>query len=60
MTIQYAVTYEFETRPPQTHRGEMTAWSEPTCIFRAVKEAKKALRPIGWTSMNCVVLERKS
>lgn len=58
MKVMYSVTYEFAVRPPLTHRGEIEAWAESTCTARAVKAAKQALRPVNWTSMVCVLLER--
>jgi len=58
MTVNYSVTFEFDTRPPVTHRGTVTAWQPSTCCARAVKEAKAALRPVAWNSMVCVLLDR--
>ena len=60
MTVKYAVTFEFDTQPPKTHRGTVAASSGATCVARAVRESQKALRPVGWSSMNCVLLERLS
>ncbi len=58
MTVQYAVTFEFETRAPLTHRGTVTARREHVCAARAIKTARVALRPVNWTSLVCVLLER--
>jgi hypothetical protein len=58
MTVRYAVTFEFDTRPPLTARGTVAASSEGTCVRRAVQEAKRALRPINWSSVSAVLLER--
>lgn len=58
MTVRYAVTFEFDTRPPLTHRGTVKAWAASTCAARATKEAQKVLGPINWSSMVCVLLER--
>jgi hypothetical protein len=58
MTVQYAVTFEFETRVPLTHRGTVTAGREHVCAARAIKTARAALRPVNWTSLVCVLLER--
>ncbi len=58
MTVRYAVTFEFETRPPLTHRGVMRASGEAVCARRAIQAAKKACKPVNWTSMNIVLLER--
>jgi hypothetical protein len=58
LTIHYAVTYEFEHRPPLTYRGTATAGKVSTCARLALNEAQKALKPHGWASLNFVVLER--
>jgi hypothetical protein len=59
MRVQYAVTFEFEQRPPMTHRGTVLASSGATCVARAVRAAQKALRPVGWSSLVCVLLGRE-
>jgi hypothetical protein len=58
MTVNYAVTFEFDTRPPQTHRGTVTASREHVCAPRAIKIARTELRPVNWTSLVCCLLER--
>ncbi len=58
MTVNYAVTFEFDTRSPVTHRGTVRAASGATCVARATREAQKALRPVGWSSLVCVLLGR--
>ena len=58
MKVRYSITYEFETRQPLTHRGAVGAGQEHVCASRAIKAAKVALRPIGWTSLVCVLLDR--
>lgn len=58
MTVQYAVTFEFETRPPETYRGTLTAGRASTCARRAVEEAHRHIQPVNWRSMNFVILER--
>lgn len=58
MTVKYAVTFEFDSRPPLTHRGTVVASSGATCVARATREAQKAVRPVNWSSMVCVLLER--
>lgn len=58
MTVRYAVTFEFETQPPLTHRGTVVASTMPTCFARAAREAVKAYPGRNWTSMVCVLLER--
>jgi hypothetical protein len=58
MTVRYAVTFEFESRPPLTHRSTIAAASAATCVARATREAQRVLRPVGWSSVVCVLLER--
>jgi hypothetical protein len=58
MRVRYAVTFEFETRPPLTHRGEVEGGFAHTCVMRATREAQRRLKPINWSSMVCVLLER--
>ena len=58
MRVQYAVTFEFATRPPLTHRGTVAGSSTATCVARAVRTAQKALKPVNWSSTVCVLLER--
>lgn len=57
MQCKYAVTFEFETRPPICIRGEMTAISPNTIASRAIKEARYKAKPRNWISM-VVLLER--
>lgn len=58
MTVRFAVTYEFDTRAPLTFRGTVAGSSTATCVARATRRAQKALRPVGWSSVVCVLLER--
>lgn len=58
MTCHCAVTYEFETRPPETWRGTAKGWGEHTVMQRAMALAKRALRPVAWSSVACVILDR--
>jgi hypothetical protein len=58
VTIRYSITYEFDTREPMTHKGTSTAGSVATAMARAMREAQKALKPVAWSSLVCVVLER--
>jgi hypothetical protein len=58
MTVKYVCTFEFPSRQPLTHRGTIAAGKVHTCVARAVKDAQKALRPQGWSSVVCVLLER--
>lgn len=61
MVCQVAVTFEFETRPPVTWRGEVEAGPNraPAIVQRATRQAQRALKPIGWSSMVCCILERR-
>jgi hypothetical protein len=58
LTCTYAVTFEYPTRPPDTHRGTVTGGKSWVCVQRATRDAHKALKPIGWSSMVCVLLDR--
>lgn len=58
MTVRYAVTFEFDTRAPVTHRGTVTGGKAATLVNRATREAQRVLRPVNWSSMNVVLLER--
>lgn len=58
MTVSYSVTFEFDTRPPVTHRGTVVAASTGTGTRRAVQEAQKVLKPVGWSSVVCVLDRR--
>jgi len=58
MKCRYSVTFEFIARPPVTHRGIVEGWTASTCTRRAVEDAQKALTPVAWSSMVCVLLER--
>lgn len=59
MTCQYSVSFEFETQPPKTYRGEVTGGSPATCMWRAMRAAKKDLKPVNWSSCVCVLLDRR-
>lgn len=58
MTVRYAVTFEFPTRAPLTHGGTVAGAAAATCVARATRLAQKALRPVAWSSVVCVLLER--
>src|SRR5712691_5357665 len=58
VTVRYSCTFEFDRRPPVTHRGTVTASSGATCVARATREAQRAIRPVGWSSLVVVLLER--
>ncbi len=58
MKVKYSVSFEFLRQPTVTHRGVVSGGRVHTCVQRATKEAQAALRPVGWSSMVCVLLER--
>lgn len=58
MRAKYSVTFEFDSQPPKTHRGIVSAGQASTCMSRAVRQAQAALKPKNWASMVCVILER--
>jgi hypothetical protein len=56
--MKVSVTFEFETRPPVTHKMPNIEGGQPwTVARRAVVEAQKVLRPINWISA-VVLLDR--
>lgn len=57
MTFTASVTFEYETRQPDTAKVSIDAGSYATAIRRAVQAAQKQLKPSHWRSI-CVVLER--
>ena len=58
MTIRYAVTFEFDTQPPVTHKGEAKGTTLAICAKYAFKEAQKAFPRCQWSSAVFVALER--
>ncbi len=58
MRVRYAVTFEFDTQSPITHRGTVAAATMPTCFARAARDAARAHPGLKWSSMTCVLLER--
>lgn len=58
MTVEVAVTFEFETRPALTYRGTVSGAKVTTCVSRAVQVARTNLRPQGWRSVVVVVSGR--
>jgi hypothetical protein len=58
MRAKCAVTFEFVLNPPLTWRGEIIATAASTIVSRAVKQAKKELKPNNWSSLVVVILER--
>lgn len=58
MRCKATVTFEYATRQPQTHCIDaMEATGPQTIASRALRDAKRQLRPVYWTSL-VVVLER--
>jgi hypothetical protein len=56
--MTYSVTFEFDLRPPLTHRGTVEATGIAAATARAARAAHKTLRPINWTSAVVVLLDR--
>jgi hypothetical protein len=57
ITARFAFSFEFETAPPETLRGEVTAASVPSLAKEALKQALAAFPSRRWVS--CVlVLDR--
>jgi hypothetical protein len=57
--LDFAVSFEFDDRPPLTHRGTVAASRGDTLVSRAMRDATKALHPVRWSSA-VVVLTRVS
>lgn len=58
MKCKASVTFEYMTRAPETHiMPSLEATGPQTIANRAIREAKKQIRPVWWTSL-VVVLER--
>jgi len=55
MTATYAVTFEFETRPPLTLRGAVSASGMPTCVARAARTAMREAGRQTWSSVVVVI-----
>jgi len=58
MIAKCAVTFEFESRPPETWRGSIEGGSAAAIVRRATDAAAKELKPRLWTSMVCCILDR--
>ena len=56
--MKASVTFEYETRQPDTWKGDIGEGSPSGATSRAVRVAKKALSPRGWMSI-VVVLNRQ-
>jgi hypothetical protein len=57
MKLEYSVTFEFEMRPPVTHKGTVEGGTAGTCAARAARQAQKSLRPVAWSSVVCLLLK---
>jgi hypothetical protein len=58
MRCRASVTFEYATRAPETHRTDVLEATGPQTIAnRAIREARRKIRPVYWTSLVCV-LER--
>jgi len=57
VTATYAVSLEFETKPPLTLRGTIRATKAHTCLVRAFRQAAKEFPGERWSSL-VVVLKR--
>lgn len=58
MRCRAYVTFEYATRAPESHQIEaLEATGPQTIANRAIREAKRQIRPVYWTSL-VVVLER--
>lgn len=57
MTAKYAVTFEYETKPPRTMRGEISASAMPTLVARATRKAARDAGRQKWSSVS-VLIER--
>jgi hypothetical protein len=57
MTVRHAVTFEFDSRPPLTHKHCSRDLVGPH-VWRGRNTQHKALRPVNWSSMVVGLLER--
>jgi hypothetical protein len=55
MKCRARVTFEYALRQPDLHTVEVEAGQPSTIAARAIRAAKKALRPVGWTSIVCLI-----
>ena len=58
MRVHYAVTFEFDTLPPLTHRGTVSGSTAGTVVKRALQNAMAAHPGVSWSSLVVVLLER--
>lgn len=59
MEVKYAVTFEFESKPPLTLRGMASGSAMPTCVARAARQAAKEAGRQMWSSV-LILIERTS
>ncbi len=52
-----AVTFESETQPPKTWRGEVVSAGAPSAMRQGLKAAKLAYKGAKWQSL-CLILEK--
>ena len=57
MKCRYSASFEYDTRPVTTTKGEVIASQVATCFARAARKAAVDQKPKGWRSV-VVVLER--
>lgn len=57
MTLKYSATFEFDSKPPVTAQGRITASTMPTCFARAARQAQGQHKGLQWSSM-VIVVER--
>ena len=53
--FHFTVSFEFDSQPPLTHRGQVLAAIPASGTRMAVKAATKALHPARWRSVVCVL-----
>jgi hypothetical protein len=56
MKCRVQVTFEYILKPPDRHVVELLeAGQVQTIAARAIREAKKAVRPMAWSSLVCLI-----
>jgi hypothetical protein len=58
MRVRHSVSFEFPTRAPVTHRGEVSGTTSEACMRRAIRRPDEPWKLVSWTSVVCVLLER--
>ena len=56
--FDYAVTFEYETRQPDTHKGTVQGGNPAIRASRAIREAKRVLQPRAYLTCLCLVASR--